>query len=347
MKSKVLITGSSGFIGKNLINFLKVKNEFSLVTVSRDDLKLNDEIKNHFQIRSISSSTDWSEPLKGVDVVIHLAGIAHRSGTLEEYEEINVNGAIKIAKQAIEAKVKRLIYISSIKVNGEKTLSGKAFKADDLPNPQDSYAKSKYKVESELRRISVESDLEVVIIRPALVYGPGVKSNFLNLMKWIKNRIGVNRTKLISKWKTFIDMGVPIPGGSDCPIEDGNPLFEIFAAVTRKDHKGWPENGWHPEQCVDRISALKMFTKWAAYGSFSELKRGKIKEGYDADITIVDLEKEKIVSGKDMQSKCGWNAFDGQTLKGWPNTTIVNGHIVYQNGIINTQFLGKQASFNE
>ena len=189
MKSKVLVTGSSGFIGKNLINFLKVKNEFSLVTVSRDDPKLNDEIKNHFQIRSISSSTDWSEPLKGVDVVIHLAGIAHRSGTLEEYEEINVNGAIKIAKQAIEAKVKRLIYISSIKVNGEKTLSGKAFKADDLPNPQDSYAKSKYKVESELRRISVESDLEVVIIRPALVYGPGVKSNFLSLMKWVKKRI--------------------------------------------------------------------------------------------------------------------------------------------------------------
>tara|TARA_B100001750_G_scaffold240325_1_gene249829 strand:- start:3043 stop:3993 length:951 start_codon:yes stop_codon:yes gene_type:complete len=189
MKSKVLVTGSSGFIGKNLINFLKVKNEFSLVTVSRDDPKLNDEIKNHFQIRSISSSTDWSEPLMGVDVVIHLAGIAHRSGTLEEYEEINVNGAIKIAKQAIEAKVKRLIYISSIKVNGEKTLSGKAFKADDLPNPQDSYAKSKYKVESELRRISVESDLEVVIIRPALVYGPGVKSNFLSLMKWVKKRI--------------------------------------------------------------------------------------------------------------------------------------------------------------
>ena len=189
MKSKVLVTGSSGYIGKNLINFLKVKNEFSLVTVSRDDPKLNDEIKNHFQIRSISSSTDWSEPLKGVDVVIHLAGIAHRSGTLEEYEEINVNGAIKIAKQAIEAKVKRLIYISSVKVNGEKTLSGQAFKADDLPNPQDSYAKSKYKVESELRRISVESDLEVVIIRPALVYGPGVKSNFLSLMKWVKKRI--------------------------------------------------------------------------------------------------------------------------------------------------------------
>ena len=75
--------------------------------------------------------------------------------------------------------------------------------------------------------------------------------------------------------------------------------------------------------------------------------KGFLKEGYDADITIVDLEKEKIVSGKNMQSKCGWNAFDGQTIKGWPNTTIVNGNIVYQNETINTQFLGQQVSFNE
>ena len=119
MKSKVLVTGSSGFIGKNLINFLKEKKEFSLVTVSRDDPRLDDNTKNHFQISSIGSSTDWSKPLKGVDLVIHLAGIAHRSGTREEYEEINVNGALRVAKQAIDAQVKRLIYISSVKVNGE------------------------------------------------------------------------------------------------------------------------------------------------------------------------------------------------------------------------------------
>ena len=91
MKSKVLVTGSSGFIGKNLIGFLKEKKEFSIVTASRDNPKLDDDTKNHFQISSIGSSTDWSKPLKGVDLVIHLAGIAHRSGTREEYEEINEN----------------------------------------------------------------------------------------------------------------------------------------------------------------------------------------------------------------------------------------------------------------
>ena len=189
MKSKVLVTGSSGFIGKNLINFLNEKKEFSLVTVSRDNPKLDDNTDNHIQLSSIGSLTDWSKPLKGVDLVIHLAGIAHRSATPEEYEEVNLNGTIRLAKQAINAQVKRLIYISSIKVNGEKTHSGEVFKADDLPDPQDPYAKSKLKVESELRRLSIESDLEVVIIRPVLVYGPGVKSNLLSLMKWIKKRL--------------------------------------------------------------------------------------------------------------------------------------------------------------
>jgi len=189
MKSKVLVTGSNGFIGKNLINFLNEKKEFSLVTVSRDNPKLDDDTDSHFQLSFIGSLTDWSKPLKGVDLVIHLAGIAHRSATPEEYEEVNLNGTIRVAKQAINAKVKRIIYISSIKVNGEKTHSGEVFKADDLPDPQDPYAKSKLKVESELRRLSIESDLEVVIIRPVLVYGPGVKSNLLSLMKWIKKRL--------------------------------------------------------------------------------------------------------------------------------------------------------------
>ena len=234
MKSKVLVTGSSGFIGKNLIGFLKEKKELSLVTVSRDDLKLDDDTKNHFQISSIGSLTDWSKPLNGVDLVIHLAGIAHRSGTREEYEEINVNGALRVAKQAIDAQVKRLIYISSVKVNGEKTYSGKVFKADDLPNPQDSYAKSKYKVESELRRISIDSDLEVVIIRPVLVYGPGVKSNLLSLMKWIKKRLplplgGVDNKRSfvsITNLNSFIYICLTHPkaGNETFLVSDQNPI---------------------------------------------------------------------------------------------------------------------------
>ena len=103
----------------------------------------------------------------------------------------------------------------------------------------------------------------------------------------MKDRIGSHRTHRISRWKTFADLGLPIHGGSDCPIEDGNPMFEYYAAITRKDHDGFPEDGWYPEEALDRISALKMFTQWAAYGEFSENKRGTIDRGFDADLTIL------------------------------------------------------------
>ena len=107
-------------------------------------------------------------------------------------------------------------------------------------------------------------------------------------MRWMKDRIGSDRTHRISRWKTFTELGLPIPGGSDCPIEDGNPMFEYYAAITRKNHDGFPENGWHPEEALDRISALKMFTQWAAYGEFAENKRGTIDIDFDADLTVLN-----------------------------------------------------------
>ncbi len=106
-------------------------------------------------------------------------------------------------------------------------------------------------------------------------------------MPWLKKRLGSHRLHEISRWQTFINDGVKIPGGSDCPIEDGNPLFEFYSAVTRKNHDGLPENGWQSQENVSRINALKMFTTWAAYGEFTENRRGKIKPGFDADFTIL------------------------------------------------------------
>ena len=107
-------------------------------------------------------------------------------------------------------------------------------------------------------------------------------------MNWMLDRIGENRLKMISRWQSFINLGIPIPGGSDCPIESGNPLFEFYAAVTRQDHYGWPERGFQSQEKVNRINALKMFTSWAAYGGFQDSNRGKIMQGYDADLTIID-----------------------------------------------------------
>ena len=95
-------------------------------------------------------------------------------------------------------------------------------------------------------------------------------------MPWLKERIGTDRLPLISRWQSFIDLGLKIPGGSDCPIETGNPLFEFYAAVTRQNHQGLPKGGWQPQEKISKNNALKMFTTWAAYGGFDENRRGKI-----------------------------------------------------------------------
>ena len=107
-------------------------------------------------------------------------------------------------------------------------------------------------------------------------------------MPWLYDRLGEKRLHRISRWQSFIDSGCQIPGGSDCPIEEGNPIFEYYAAVTRKDHEGLPQDGWESQEAVSRINALKMFTTWAAYGEFAEHRRGKIRPGFDADLTIID-----------------------------------------------------------
>ncbi|SVC84959.1 uncharacterized protein METZ01_LOCUS337813, partial [marine metagenome] len=109
-------------------------------------------------------------------------------------------------------------------------------------------------------------------------------------MRWMDSRIGESRFHRISRWKSFIDEGCQIPGGSDCPIEEGNPIFEYYAAVTRQNHDRFPEKGWESQECISRQDALKMFTTWAAYGEFAEHRRGKIRPGFDADLTILSAD---------------------------------------------------------
>ena len=134
-------------------------------------------------------------------------------------------------------------------------------------------------------------------------------------MPWLHDRLGPDRLSLISRWQTFIDLGLKIPGGSDCPIETGNPLFEFYAAVTRQDHSGFPEGGWQAKEKITHLNALKMFTKWAAYGGFDETTRGQIKPGYDADLTILS---------SDLLDATPQEILDNKIF-----ATIVNGNIVY------------------
>lgn len=139
---------------------------------------------------SLSSVTDWTVTLRSVDQVVHLAARVHvmndkSSDPLAEFRQVNVEGTANLARQAAAAGVRRFVYLSSIKVNGEFTQEGRPFTADDAPAPEDSYGVSKHEAEQSLRQIAADTGMEVVIIRPPLVYGPGVKANFESMMRWL------------------------------------------------------------------------------------------------------------------------------------------------------------------
>jgi nucleoside-diphosphate-sugar epimerase len=190
----ILVTGSTGFVGTALIKQL-IKDQFSVSATVRNSstIKFNSNV-NVIDIGHLTSSLDWSSALQGVNTIIHLAARAHflndkSRNPLFDYRYINVDCSLNLARQAAKAGVKRFIYVSSIKVNGEFTILGKAFTAEDVPMPQDFYGISKFEAELGLRLIAEEFGMDLIIIRPPLVYGPGVQGNFLLMMNWLRRDI--------------------------------------------------------------------------------------------------------------------------------------------------------------
>jgi UDP-glucose 4-epimerase len=177
----ILITGISGFVGLNLYK----KIQGNITAIGRNSIGV---IEIPFFLKTIGPDTDYSDCLMNQHVVIHCAARTHimhepSLDPLTEFRQVNCFGTLNLARQAAEAGVKRFIFISSIKVNGETTTGLKPYLPEDKVNPQDAYGTSKAEAEEGLLKISQETGMEVVIIRPPLVYGPGVKANFLNLIK--------------------------------------------------------------------------------------------------------------------------------------------------------------------
>jgi nucleoside-diphosphate-sugar epimerase len=180
--TKVLITGFSGFVGSHLLDDLK--NDFQIKLVGRN--KPSGEYD--FLQASIDHSTDFSPILQDVDVVIHVAARAHimndtATDPLDAFRAVNVRGTLNLAHQSAQSGVKRFIYISSIKVNGEQTPLDKPFSFSDQRMPEDAYGLSKSEAEEQLETLCEQTSMEYVFIRPPLVYGKGVKANFSALMK--------------------------------------------------------------------------------------------------------------------------------------------------------------------
>lgn len=192
MGPAVLLTGASGFVGRAIQKDLVVRGHAVRAATRRAaSLAAGSEV---FEIDGIDGTTRWQDGLEGVQVVIHSAARVHvmndqEAEPLAAFRKVNVDGTLNLARQAAAAGVRRFIFISSIKVNGEGTLPGRPYRADDEPAPADPYAVSKMEAETGLREVARDTGLEVVIIRPVLVYGPGVKANFLAMMHWLSKGI--------------------------------------------------------------------------------------------------------------------------------------------------------------
>lgn len=186
---KILITGASGFVGRSVCaELLKQNLEIRLALRANNFLLENAEVAI---INQIDNDTDWSTALRNVDVVIHLAARVHVMNeaavdSMLKFRSVNVDGTMNLARQSVKAGVRRFIFISSIKVNGEQTTKDKPFTEDDVANPQDAYGLSKLEAEQGLLQLARETKIEVVIIRPPLVYGAGVRANFLSMLRAVK-----------------------------------------------------------------------------------------------------------------------------------------------------------------
>ena len=195
--SRVLVTGANGFVGSAVMARLLSDGGLTVVGGVRDLARcfypceyLFFDLGAHIPVAS----------LRGIDTVVHAAARVHvmtaqGANDLDLFRASNVDGTVRLAMSAAQAGVKRFIFISSIKVNGESTLLGKPYTSFDLPAPVDAYGVSKFEAEEALMELGVRTGMEIVIIRPPLVYGPGVRANFLSMLRWV-------------------DSGVPLPFGS-------------------------------------------------------------------------------------------------------------------------------------
>jgi nucleoside-diphosphate-sugar epimerase len=185
----VLLTGASGFVGKAVLKTAQHRG-LKIRPVYRSMVTANGQPEATL-ISGFDGADVWSQALKDVHVVIHTAALAHvmrkeALHPLAEYRRVNVQGTLNLARQAAAAGVQRFVFISSIKVNGEGTVLGRPFTADDNPAPEDAYGLSKAEAEFQLKQVAQDSGMELTIIRPPLIYGAGVKGNMANLIGWVK-----------------------------------------------------------------------------------------------------------------------------------------------------------------
>jgi nucleoside-diphosphate-sugar epimerase len=232
---RVLVTGATGFVGTTLIARLVNDRRFDVRGAVRREASALPAGVERIAVGDLTPEVDWQHAVAGADAVVHLAARVHvmreaAADSLEEFRRVNVEGSLNLARQAAVAGVRRLVFLSSVKVNGEMG----TFTEADIPAPEDAYGISKLETELGLRRIAAETGMEVVIIRPPLVYGPGVKANFQALIRAVARGIPLplgaieNRRSLVAL-DNLVDsiltcIGHPAAANETFLVSDGEDL---------------------------------------------------------------------------------------------------------------------------
>lgn len=234
---KVLVTGASGFVGQAVCSAL-LSRGVTVLAAARSELQPVPG-QGTVKLSEMSGDTDWSRVLQGVDGIVHLAARVHvmrdtAADPLAEFRRANVDATRRLAEQAAEAGVKRLVFVSTIKVNGEETAPGRPFRESDPPAVTDSYGRSKLEAEQALAEVSARTGLQTVVVRPPLVYGPGVKGNFLSLLQACRRRLplplaGIDNRRSLIYLGNLVDallrcLDHPAAAGQTYLVRDGEDL---------------------------------------------------------------------------------------------------------------------------
>lgn len=235
---KILVTGATGFLGRAILQKLDARPGISVLGSVRSAAQQQVDSERLIAVGDMNASTDWGKALAAVDTVVHTAARVHvmqdsSADPLSEYRRINVEGSLNLARQALEAGVRRFIFISSIKVNGEGTRPGEPYRADDTPAPVDPYGISKLEAEQGIRDLCAGADMEWIVLRPTLVYGPGVKANFLSMMRWLRRGIPLPLALTANK-RSFVALDNLVDLVATC-IASPNAANRVFLVSDGQD----------------------------------------------------------------------------------------------------------------